>query len=92
MTERLVDYATLPGEPQQPTAPPFGASAARASGTEYLEIDLGTVQPVNFISFEATSKPYQIDAAYVLLDQAPQRSFTPVTLVSPFPKYRSFGD
>jgi len=61
---------------------PFWSSLERLTGTDYLEIDLGTVQAVNFLSFEASQKPFQISASYDLLDAAPMRSFIPVKLVS----------
>ena len=73
-----VDYFSLPGIPQ-PVGGTLWASMERVDGIDYLEIDLGTVQPVNYLYFEATNKPYQIDISYDLLDQYPARAFYPVT-------------
>jgi hypothetical protein len=75
-----VDYQGLPGVPQ-PVQSSFWSSLERASGTDYLEIDLGTVQAVNLLYFEASNKPYTISVEYDLLDQSPARLFYPITLV-----------
>jgi hypothetical protein len=75
------DYLGASGAPPLALNTPFWSSAERNSGVDYLELDLGTVQVVNFIYFEATSKPYLIDVAYDILDMAPQRTFIPVTYV-----------
>jgi hypothetical protein len=69
-----VDYMSLPGV-TQPASGTLWASMERVSGEDYLEIDLGQAQPVNFLYFEATAKPYSIDIAYDVLDQSPQRLF-----------------
>jgi hypothetical protein len=76
-----VAYQGLPGVPQPPAQSSFWSSLERTTGVDYLEIDLGTVQAVNFLYFEATSKPYTISVEYDLLDQSPSRTFYPVTLV-----------
>lgn len=68
------DYLSLPGV-SQPTGQSFWASSERTTGTDYLEIDLGQPQAVNYISFQITSKPFLIDVAYDTLDQAPARHF-----------------
>ena len=87
--EPLVNYvypsvyqslATVLGAPSE-TAP-FWASLERLEGTDYLEIDLGGVQAINFISFEASQKPFDISVSYDLLDALPARRFTPVSYVN----------
>jgi hypothetical protein len=78
-----VDYQTLTtisGAPSE-TAP-FWSSLERPEGEDFLEIDLGKVQGVNFIVFEATKKPHDILVSYDLLDGAPARRFVPVTYVN----------
>jgi hypothetical protein len=70
----------LPGIPQLPTSGTFWSSAERSAGVDYLEIDLGSVQAINYIYFEATSKPYVIDVAYDTLDLTPQRRFVAASL------------
>jgi hypothetical protein len=77
-----LDYMALSGV-SQPAGGLLWASGERLAGVDYLEVDLGTAQPVNYLYFEATNKPYVIDVAYDLLDQAPQRNFNPVTVVAP---------
>lgn len=57
----------------------FWASVERSEGAEYLEIDLGSVQPVNFICFEMVNKPFNVSISYDVLDAAPKRRFLPVT-------------
>lgn len=80
-----VDYLAVSGVPQLSSTPTFWASAERAPvdastpSADYLEIDLGTVQAINYIYFEATNKPYLISASYDMLDQSPARNFIPVT-------------
>lgn len=76
-----VDYQTLPGVPPlRYTGDHFWSSKERSEGDDYLEIDLGKVQAVNFISFDATKKPYDVEVQYDILDNGPSRLFCPVTL------------
>lgn len=75
-----VEYRDLPNVPRlkYPTDQ-FWASQERGGGEDYLEIDLGAVRPINYLYFEATKKPFTIDLDYDILDQGPERSWTPVT-------------
>jgi hypothetical protein len=74
------NLAQVKGAPTE-TAP-FWSSLERLSGSDFLEIDFGAVQAVNFLSFEISQKPFKIAASYDLLDAAPERRFIPVTLVN----------
>lgn len=56
----------------------FWASLERPSGSEFIEIDLGQAQAVNYISFEITKKPVDIEIGYDVLDMTPARKFAPV--------------
>lgn len=76
-----VDYLSLPGIPRRPTQSLFYASAERTGGVDYLEIDLGNIEAVNYIYFEATRKPYLIDVAYDVADMTPIRKFIPAPFV-----------
>lgn len=87
--EPLVNYvypavyqnlAQIAGAPSE-TAP-FWSSLERLTGSDFLEIDLGSVQAVNFLSFESSQKPFKISVTYDLLDAAPERRFIPVTLAN----------
>lgn len=87
--EPLVNYiypavyqnlAAIQGAPSE-TAP-FWSSLERLEGSDFLEIDLGAVQAINFLAFEASQKPFKISVSYDLLDAAPARRFIPVTLVN----------
>lgn len=87
--EPLVNYvypavyqnlAQIQGAPSE-TAP-FWSSIERLAGSDFLEIDFGTVQAINFISFESSQKPFKISVSYDLLDAAPGRRFIPVTLIN----------
>jgi hypothetical protein len=89
--EYPADYLSLPGVPQLPTSGAFWSSAERTVGTDYLEIDLGSVQAVNYLYFEATSKPYLLDVAYDTLDMAPQRNFVPVSWSPTLPSVTSLA-
>lgn len=81
-----VSYTALPGVPPvQYLNDQFWASSERATGDDYLEIDLGQVEAVNYLYFEITQKPYDIELAYDLLDLSPQRGWAPVTFDSNFP-------
>lgn len=75
------DYQSLPGVKQVPTTTLFWSSHEKKEGSDYLEIDLGTIQVVNYISFQATNKPYNIAVSFDTLDAAPSRHFIPVTLL-----------
>lgn len=73
-------YASLQGVPPiKYKDDQFWASVERAGGTDYLEIDLGTAQPVNFITFEMVNKPFNVSISYDVLDAAPKRRFVSVT-------------
>lgn len=77
------DYLSLPGvKLSLGNHNRFWSSLERVAGTDYLEIDLGVVQAVNFLYFEAARKPFVIDVAYDVLDQAPSRRFVAATLLS----------
>lgn len=88
-----IDYVGLAGVPTiQYKDEQFWASIERVEGTDYLEIDLGSVQVVNFLAFETLRKPLQITIAYDRLDQAPRRSFVDVTPSAPdYPSLVGFG-
>lgn len=83
------EYQDLPGVPplkyrhQQ-----FWGSRERETGDDYLEIDLGGVEAVNYITFEATRKPYTVSLDFDILDQGDERVFVPAkphdTLASNF--------
>lgn len=58
----------------------FWASLERTSGVEYIEVDLGSVQAVNYVSFETTHKPFIINIEYDILgDPIGRRRFFPVS-------------
>jgi len=75
--QKLAEISGAPSE----TAP-FWSSLERLEGSDYLEIDLGEVQAVNFITFEASQKPLDIAVSYDLLDASPVRRFIPVTIIN----------
>lgn len=80
------DYTDLQGVPSLVyTEADFWSSTARASGADILEIDLGSAQAVNYISLEVTRKPITIAIDYDLPEQAPARTFIPVTMVPGYP-------
>lgn len=74
------NLAQVQGAPSE-TAP-FWSSLERLEGSDFLEIDFGTVQAINFITFESSQKPFKISVSYDLLDAAPERRFIPVTLLN----------
>ncbi|WP_028058412.1 DUF7297 family protein [Candidatus Solirubrobacter pratensis] len=75
-------YASLPGTRQIIYKDEqYWSSVERIAGAEYLELDLGTVQVVNFIGFETLTKPMQIEVAVDILDQHPRRKFVSVSPV-----------
>lgn len=76
-----LDYQELPGIPRiRYSDEQFWSSKERAEGDDYIEIDLGSAQAVNFLAFEATRKPFDIEVSYDLLGMAPLREFVPVTV------------
>jgi hypothetical protein len=87
-----VDYQNLPGVPPiKYKEEQFWASKERATGEEYIEIDLGTTQAVNYVYFEILDKPVEIDLAYDLLDLMPERQFVDATYDVDVPSTRSIG-
>lgn len=78
-----IEYQDLPGTPPvKYRHEQFWGSIERENGDDYLELDLGGVRAVNYLSFEATRKPYSIELCFDTLDQTPQRNFI---LVNPHP-------
>jgi hypothetical protein len=80
-------YLGLPGVQQQSLKSGlFFSSTERTAGTDYIEFDLGSVQAVNFVYFEATAKPFTISVAYDVMDQTigsqPNRIFVPAQIAS----------
>jgi hypothetical protein len=73
-----IEYATLPGVPQPQATGLFWASLSRTSGSDFLEVDLGETQMVNFVAFETLRAPVNIKFAFDHLDQGPRRRFAPV--------------
>lgn len=81
-----LNYSALAGVPQiQYLDDQFWSSVERIEGDDYLDIDLGSVKPVNYIYFEATQKPYNISVSYDLLDLAPSRSWKEAHYTSGLP-------
>lgn len=80
-----IEYLSLPGAENLPIQDDlYWASLERDSGTEYLELDLGQAEAVNFVSFDISNKPVRISIAYDVLDQGPRRKFVDVTPATPF--------
>lgn len=80
-----LQYFDLAGVPSvQYSDNTFWASRERVDGDEYLELDLGKVQAVNFLSFDISRKPIQVEVTYDILDIYPQRKFIPVTPLSEY--------
>lgn len=82
-----VDYQALPGAPQILYAnAQFWSSRERPEGDEYIELDLGQVKAVNYLTFEVSRKPITIEVDYDLLDQGGERHWEPAAelLTLPF--------
>lgn len=69
----------------------FWASQERSEGSEYLEIDLGSVKAVNVLTFETTRKPFSLSVDYDGLDMAPRRSWIPARIDPDLPSITEFG-
>jgi len=76
----VLDQITKYTEPNQ-----FWASTQRSSGSEYLEIDLGSPKAINFLSFETIESPMDIEISYDLISNGILREFVPVTPEDNFP-------
>jgi hypothetical protein len=71
-----IEYQDLPNvQPVKYRHEQFWGSIEREAGDDYLEIDFGSVKPVNYLSFEATRKPYSIEVEFDVLDQGVTRRF-----------------
>jgi len=92
-----IEYQNLPNvAPQKRQDDQFWASTERPSSREsdvvdYIEIDMGDVKPVNFITFEVSRKPYSIDLSFDILDQGTEREFRPVTWHPRLPSVTAIG-
>lgn len=86
------EYSSLPGVPPIKYADDqFWASFERTVGEDYLEIDLGAVQPVNYLYFEITRKPYDISIDYDVIGQGAARDWAPVGYDPAMPTATSVG-
>jgi hypothetical protein len=86
------NYQNLPGVPPlKYKDEQFWASVERPAGNDYIEIDLGTTQAVNYVYFEVTGKPYNITIDYDLLDLAPERAWQSVALNPDLPSVTAIG-
>jgi hypothetical protein len=86
------EYQDLPGVPPlKYRHAQFWGSIEREAGDDYLEIDLGAVKAVNYISFEATRKPYAVSLDFDVLDQGAERSFVTTIPHDTFPSNYSIG-
>lgn len=75
-----IEYQNLPGvAPLRYKHEQYWGSVERLTGDDYLELDFGTVQAVNYVSFEATRKPYGVELQYDILDMGNERQFHAVT-------------
>jgi hypothetical protein len=78
-------YIEAPNVPQiKYTDEQFWASQEATTGVEFVEIDLGTVRAVNFITLEISRKPINVSIEVDVLDQAPDRVFEEVVPTSTF--------
>lgn len=88
------DYAYLSGVPNiSYDENNFWASTDRSDGADYLELDLGMPQAINFLAFEITRKPVDITVSFDVLDQSPARRFIDVTPIpnATFPNRISYS-
>lgn len=87
-----IEYQDLPGVPPvKYRHEQFWGSLEREDGDDFLELDLGGVKAVNYLTFEATRKPYSIEVAFDVLDQGDIRHFVPVTPHRTLPAHFSIG-
>jgi hypothetical protein len=87
-----IEYQDLPGVPLlKYRHEQFWGSIERDQGDDYLELDLGNTKAVNYISFEATRKPYSIEVMFDTLDQGLERSFAPILPHISLPNSFSLG-
>jgi hypothetical protein len=85
------DYATLPGVPPiKYGEEQFWASDEQPNGPEYLEIDLGDTEAVNYLYLEVTRKPFDISISYDLIDNG-LSDWRPVTYEIGLPSPTSMG-
>lgn len=86
------EYQDLPGVPTvKYKHEQFWGSNERTDGTDYLELDLGGVRPVNYITFEASRKPFSITLDFDVMDQGTARRFVAVTPDATLPSNWSLG-
>lgn len=87
-----IEYQDLPGTPElKYRNEQFWGSIERVAGDDYLELDLGSVKPCNYISFEAMRKPYSIEVTFDVIDQGFRRNFVPIAPHPTLPSNFSLG-
>lgn len=86
------DYEEVAGTPNlQYNNELFWASLERTEGADYLEIDLGSVQAVNYLYLEVSRKPVDIAVAFDVLDMGPLREWHSVSYETGLPSVRSIA-
>jgi hypothetical protein len=84
--EYPIEYLNLPNVPTLSyDATAFWASDESSSGSEYLEIDLGSTQAVNFLIFEVLGTPLDIKIEYDAADISGHvKNYQTVTFEQPY--------
>lgn len=87
-----IEYQDLPGVPTlKYRNEQFWGSIERTDGDDYLELDLGAAKAVNYLSFEATRKPFSIEVMFDTLDQGFGRRFVSIAPHETLPSSFSLG-
>lgn len=72
-----LDYLTLVNRRYRRQRAPFWSSATAEDGSEYLELDLGSVKAVNYLSFSLIHKPLKIEIDFDTFGGPYSRQFVP---------------
>ena len=73
------DYIQLTGVIVNPQPTYWWSSQQGISGSEWLMVDFGEIQAINYLDFETTLKPYSTVISYDVANQSTGPVFAPVT-------------
>lgn len=78
-----IEYENIPGAPSINYTQQYWLSQP-GTGTEWLIIELGTPQAMNYLTFDIIQNPIQVDVFYDTFDHPTEMNFVQITPILPY--------